>query len=176
MNTPHLIPPDIHYRDSYVEALREGLHLDPEKPENIALAETDFDAYMTHRHNPNRFVILPDGLRIRRMPQIDLWLVGDQGFIGIASLRPKLNSALKKCGGNLGYAIRKSRRRQGYGKLIVDLVLPHAKSLGLKKLLVTCHDENIGSIKLIETHGGVLQDKIAVKGLPLPQRRYWIAL
>lgn len=173
MNPTELIKPDIRYKDSFAAALREGLHLDPAKPEDILLAQNDFDAYMKKRHDPSRFVILPDGLRISRMPQTDLWLVKDGIFIGTASLRPKLNISLKKRGGNLGYAVRASERRKGYGSLILTLALPHAKAAGLEKILITCHYENIGSIKIIESHGGVLQDKIPISGL---ERRYWITL
>lgn len=156
--------------------MREGLHLEPAKEEDILLAERDFDAYMAKRHDLSRLVILPGGQRIKRVPQIDLWLIDGGKFLGMASLRPKLNSSLKKRGGNLGYAVRKSERRKGYGYLILQLALPYARAEGLRKILITCHDENLGSIRIIEGGGGILQDKVEIKGLPLLERRYWITL
>ena len=174
--TLRLIAPDASYSRSYAEALREGLHLEPATPEDILLVETDFPAYMKKRHDPARPVILPDGRAVKRLPMQDLWLVDGQKFLGMASVRPQLNEALKKRGGNIGYAVRKSERRKGYGTLILKLALDSARALGLEKALVTCHDENLGSARIIESNGGVLQDKIKIEGLPLAERRYWIQL
>jgi len=176
MADPQLIEPAARYKDSYAAALREGLHLEPAPEEEILLAEKDFDAYMAHRHDLSRPVTLPNGLLMSRLPQIDLWLVKDGEFLGIASIRPQLNEPLRERGGNLGYAVRKSERGKGYGKLMMQLALPHAKALGLDKLLITCNDDNTGSIKIIEGAGGVLQDKISIEGLPVLHRRYWIQL
>ena len=41
-------------------------------------------------------------------------------------------------------------------------------------MLVTCDDDNIGSIKTIENNGGVLEDIISGPELDKPKRRYWI--
>ncbi len=174
MTAPQLIPPDIRYRDSYVAAMREGLHLEQPKEEDILLAEKDFDTYLKRRNDLSRPVILPSGKKVKRLPQIDFWLVEGTQFLGMTSLRPQLNDELRKRGGNIGYAVRKSERRRGYGKLILQLALPEAQKAGLEKVLITCHDENLGSIKIIEGAGGVLQDKIRIEGLPIPERRYWI--
>ena len=59
-----LIPPDTRYRDSYVAALREGLHLEQAKEEDIFLAEKDFKAYLAKRNDPDRPVVLPDGKQV----------------------------------------------------------------------------------------------------------------
>jgi predicted acetyltransferase len=173
---PVLIPPDRKYKDSFADALEEGLFLAPSLQEDIALVRADFDEFMRQRHDPSRPVVLPDGTEVERLPQTDLWLVREGKFIGLASLRPQLNDTLKKRGGNVGYAVRKSERRKGYGKLILKLALPHLKAMGLQKALITCHDQNKGSIRIIEGAGGVLQDKVEIAGLSIPERRYWITL
>ena len=159
MEDIQLIAPDIRYKDSFAEALYEGLDAEPAEPVDILLARHDFHAYMAKRQDLSRPVVLPGGIHIRRVPQIDLWLVKGDTFIGRSSLRPKLNSALKKRGGNLGYAIRSSERCKGYGRLILELTLLRAKELGLEKILITCHDENLGSIRIIESAGGVLAEQ-----------------
>lgn len=171
-----LTPPDIRYRDSYVAALREGLHLQAHTEEEILLAEKDFDAYLRHRFDLSRPVILPDGKRIPRLPMIDFWLVDEAKFIAISSFRPQLNDALLKRGGNLGYAVRASERRKGYGKIMLQMMLKELKSRGLTRVLITCHDQNEGSIRVIESAGGVLQDKVSIEGIDIPERRYWITL
>jgi predicted acetyltransferase len=178
MNNPALIQPDIRYRDSYVEAMREGLHLEPAKEKDIRLAEKDFNKYLEKRHDLSRPVTLPDGTKVRRVKQMDLWLVDGEKFLGMASLRPELNNALMKRGGNIGYAVRASMRRKGYGDVILKLTLEHIRkiNLPLEKVLITCHDENTGSIRIIEKNGGVFQDKVKIFGLSWPERRYWITL
>ena len=47
--------------------------------------------------------------------------------------------------------------------------------LGLKRVLVTCDDDNVGSIKTIEKNGGVLENIVAGRDGDTPKRRYWIA-
>lgn len=173
-----LIEPDICYRDSYLEALGEGLDSasDITSEKEIRLIKTDFDGWMKWCNDLNRPVILPDGRKVPRVPGKVFWLVDGDRFIGRISLRLKLNETLLQRGGNIGYAIRKSERRKGFGKLMLQLVLPEVRKAGLDKVLITCHDENTGSQKIIESAGGVLQDKIKVEGIRIPERRYWLKL
>ena len=44
----------------------------------------------------------------------------------------------------------------------------------IDEVLVTCDDENIGSIRTIEKNGGVLENLVAGPDLDKPKRRYWI--
>lgn len=176
MGNLELIYPDKKYRKSYAAALREGLNIQPAREEDILLAEKDLDAYMTKRHDLNTPVTLPNGQKCPRVPQTDLWLVDGQKFLGCLSIRHELNDYLMERGGHIGYAVRASERRKGYGKLMLKMALPYAKLLGLEKILITCHDQNIGSIKIIEGNGGVYQDKVEIEGLAIPERRYWITL
>jgi predicted acetyltransferase len=41
-------------------------------------------------------------------------------------------------------------------------------------VLVTCDDDNVGSIKTIENNRGVLEDVVSGSDLDKPKRRYWI--
>ena len=50
-----------------------------------------------------------------------------------------------------------------------------ARTLGLKRVLVTADDDNVGSIKTIEKNGGVLESIVAGPDGATPKRRYWIA-
>lgn len=175
--TVQLIIPHTKYQQSYVDALREGLHLTQATAEDIALAEQDLDAYFKKRFDLSTPVTLPDGRQMTRVPQTDLWLVDGEKFLGISSVRHQLNDFLMQRGGHIGYAIRATERKKGYGKLILKLTLAYVKStLGLEKALVTCHDQNIGSIRIIENNGGILQDTVPIAGLAIPERRYWIKI
>lgn len=50
------------------------------------------------------------------------------------------------------------------------------QALGITKVLVTCNANNIGSKKIIEANGGVLENAVEMgEGKPM-KLRYWISL
>jgi predicted acetyltransferase len=76
--------------------------------------------------------------------------------------------------GQVGYGIRPSARRRGLATWAVGQVLPVARSLGLDRVLITWADDNAASVRVIERHGGLLED---VRDTELGRaRRYWISL
>ena len=84
-----------------------------------------------------------------------LWLIDQGEYIGQISIRPELcTSYLITYGGHIGYSIRPSRRRLGYGKKILTLSLEASRDMGLHRILVTCDSDNIASRKIIEANGG----------------------
>jgi predicted acetyltransferase len=97
-------------------------------------------------------------------------------IVGRVSIRHELNDFLSKIGGHIGYGVVPEFRKKGYAKEMLAQTLPVAKKIGIKKALLTCDDDNIGSIKTIEAHGGIFENKIDPgNGRPL-KRRYWINL
>ena len=86
--------------------------------------------------------------------------------------------SLLRYGGHIGYGIRYSKWNFGYGTKMLALALKKAKQMGLEKGLITCNDDNIGSAKVIENNGGILQDIIenVVDGKRIYTKRYWIEL
>jgi len=53
-------------------------------------------------------------------------------------------------------------------------VLAAAGTHGLDRVLITCADDNVASARVIEHHGGVLED---VRDTELGRtRRYWVSL
>jgi predicted acetyltransferase len=111
------------------------------------------------------------------VPQTNFWLVRSDGMIlGASRLRHYLNPGLEIEGGHIGYDIRPSQRRHGYGTQILALTLVEARKLGLRRVLVTCDDDNVGSARIIERNGGVLQDLVTSPESGKLIRRYWISL
>ena len=106
------------------------------------------------------------------------YLVGVVGkvVVGRVSLRHTLNDFLARIGGHAGYGVVPSQRRRGYATEMLRLTLPVAASLGLKRLLLTCDDGNIGSQRVIEKNGGVFEGFAEAPELKVPKRRYWIDL
>jgi predicted acetyltransferase len=57
---------------------------------------------------------------------------------------------------------------------MLRLALLEARKLGLEKVLITCHDENIASAKVIENNEGVFERLAERDGKQY--RRYWISM
>jgi len=96
--------------------------------------------------------------------------------IGRVTLRHQLTEWLLKAGGHIGYDIRPSKRRIGYDSQILALVLPKARELGLTRVLVTCDETNIGSMKIIEANGGELEHVLEIAAGQPRVLRCWIDL
>ena len=113
------------------------------------------------------------------VPSYDYFLVDDDKFIVIIHIRISLTDSLLRYGGHIGYAINPKYWKLGYGTRILELGLEKARCLGIKdRVLITCDDDNIGSYKIIETNGGILENKIENEsmGEKFLTRRYWIKL
>ncbi|MET0448994.1 MAG: GNAT family N-acetyltransferase [Aeromicrobium sp.] len=99
----------------------------------------------------------------------------DGEVVGRSSIRWELNDFLRALGGHIGYAVRPGHRRQGHATEILRQSVEILRSRGVQRILVTCDDDNLGSAKVIEANGGVLEDVVPHwdEGEP-PRRRYWI--
>ena len=98
----------------------------------------------------------------------------DGQIVGMVNILHKLNEHLMNYGGNIGYSVRPSERRKGYGSLILKLSLSYCRALNMEKALVTCNEENQGSRKIIEKNGGKYEN--TVKNGDILTQRYWIKL
>ena len=104
------------------------------------------------------------------LPYNQYWLVRDGWMVlGKAGLRHQLNENLSHRGGHIGYCIRPTERRKGYGTLILKLTLEKAQQLGLNRVLVTCDTDNIASARIIQKNGGILQDQVTCKDTAKPE-------
>jgi predicted acetyltransferase len=175
-----LVLPSSEYKDSFIEAVKE-YQADTEHPLSyredsyrtfvISELEDDFDAYVQKRLSQSSGENLPPGY----VPQTDYWLVDNEEFIGRVSIRHELSERLQRIGGHIGYDIRPSKRKRGYGSAILKLGLEKAKELGIEKVLLTCDEGNVGSRKIIEKNGGVLENKVTNPETGIDKLRFWIA-
>ena len=170
--TPFLTRPDVKYQQSYLAALNEfhleGRHLD----ENFTDVKVNFARFVQVQRDRAVVERIPQGW----VPETYFWLIDNDEYIGTTRLRHFLTEGLRQYGGHIGYEIRPSKRRQGYGKEILRLALIEARKHGITRALVTCNRDNIGSRKIIEGNGGVFEGEDAVwsGGYAIHERRYWI--
>lgn len=80
----------------------------------------------------------------------------DEKMIGMINIRFDLPSGLVYKYGHIGYGVRPSERRKGYATKMLEFALRKCFELGLKKVVVGCYKENIGSAKTIIKNGGKL--------------------
>lgn len=99
--------------------------------------------------------------------------VDELGFVlGVINVRYQLNEFLKVQGGHIGYSTHPNHWGQGIASQMLKLALTHCQQNGLNQVLITCDDSNLASAKVIENHGGILENKLNTNGKTI--RRYWI--
>ncbi len=167
-----LVRPSRAYRESFLEASEEF----PDDEDTLVYerehAARDFDGFVASVVAWSAGDNLPRGW----VASSSFWLVEGDDYIGSINIRHELTDWLLRFGGHIGYAVRPSRRRQGYGTLMCGLGLDKARDLGLKRVLITCDADNIGSRRIIEANGGVFEDEIPQADRVVPKRRYWFDL
>lgn len=170
-----LVRPSIGFKDSYLAAVEEegakkvGVNVDGI---DQSLIDTDFAQYIESLNGRAEGAGLPDGY----VPDTILWLVEGDTYIGRVSIRHELNEHLLNIGGHIGYDIRPSMRRRGYGTKILTMALPEAKKLGIDRALLTCDETNSASRKIIEKNGGIFEDKRPNPAGGPDKLRFWIDL
>jgi predicted acetyltransferase len=165
-----LIKPNKKYAKSWQRAMAEFRKEKRQGFWNYSKEPTDINEYIQETKDHEKGKNLPPNW----IPSTTFWLIDNDKFVGHVNIRHELNDHLKKIGGHIGYAIRPSARKKGYGTKILALALRKAIQLGFTKALVTCDESNIGSKKVIEKNNGQLENK--VKGENGPKCRYWIKL
>jgi predicted acetyltransferase len=167
-----LVRPSMRFRDSVLAAVREFQAEGGYRTYSLASLTNDFRAFIQHLLDDED----PGKVPPHFVPQTNYWLVEGDQFIGRTSLRHELNDQLRLIGGHIGYEIRPSRRRQGYGTAILRLVLPKAQQRGLTRVLITCDADNFASRRIIEQHGGLPEAPYNPTDGRVTVLRYWIDL
>ena len=94
-----------------------------------------------------------------KVPYTTFWLYVNGVPVGFGSVRHFLTEALSKVGGHIGYGIAPQFRGKGYGNEILRLLLNEAKEIGIEKVLVTVHLDNIASQAVALANGGVITER-----------------
>jgi predicted acetyltransferase len=169
--TMFLSDPDVRYKQEFSDMLAEWKATGEELiPWVLDLDSSDFEKYVQDLNDYGRGIGLAEG----KVPHSTHWLINDGRLVGVANFRHQLTEKLLASGGNIGYGIRPSERRKGYATKLLELTLEKARERGLKRVLLVCDKNNIGSARTIINNGGVLENEPLIDGKV--QQRYWIEL
>lgn len=90
------------------------------------------------------------------------------------NIRHFLDDELRQTYGHVGASVRPKYRKQGFAKLALAMALVKVKAFGEDQAMISCNVHNIGSMKTIESCGGILE-RIAFDSKDnVDMRIYWI--
>lgn len=173
-----LIKPTTKYKDSFIAAVRE---FKAEEKQYVSIIEQmdldaieqDFPAYVQSCLDEETTPRKPGWVTATTF-----WVLSDNEVVGIVSIRHRLTEHLRASAGHIGGGIRPTQRRKGYATQMLGMALKEARKLGIFRVMLACEVDNIGSQKIIEKHGGVLEDVAKLdEADPEPtMMRWWVDL
>ena len=174
MSASKLVRPDLEYKESFLEALRE-YHAEGRQLYNDSTRlETDFPTFINALRAERGYPHQPFQDWVEPVPETVLWLVKDDLYIGTVDIRHRLNWHLEKWGGHIHFTIRPSMRNKGFGKKILTKAKPFANYIGIDKGLITMAPDNIPAVKVVEFCGATLLDELPETGQFPNRLRYWL--
>ena len=168
-----LVKPNLSYADEIIKYKEESLKENPLINGAAGLNNfSSIEGWLEELKMKSSEDTIPEGL----VPSTTYLAVReiDNYIVGMIDIRHYLNEFLTQVGGNIGYDVRKSERNKGYAKQMLKLALEKCKDLKMKKVLITCDEDNIASEKVILSAGAKFEDIRSVDGEN--KKRLWIDL
>lgn len=157
----YIVKPDLYFFDEYNDMMNEwnesGTQIAPwflDKPFNDLEDFALFIQMLDNCENANVD---------KKYSSTSSYFVIDENdrLIRATSLRHYLTAEGYNTWGHIGYGVRPSERRRSYAVQMLKMMLDEAKARKMHKVLVACHTSNIGSVKVIESCGGKLENIVA---------------
>lgn len=167
-----LIQPTLEYEEQVNEYLKEHL----ESGENELSASKGLASANSYKEWLDK-VIGEEDIPKENWVRNNTYLVireEDDKLIGLLNIRKEDNERVLDWAGHIGYGVRPTERRKGYASEILRLALDECRRLGMHKVMVGCHQDNIGSKKTIEKNNAVYEREVMAEGKLAFV--YWIAL
>ena len=168
-----LVKPDLSYADEIIKYKEESLEESPIINGSAGLDRfSSIEIWFEELKKRSCEDTVPKGL----VPSSTYLAVRekDNYIVGMIDIRHYLNEYLTQAGGHIGYGVRKTERNKGYAKQMLKLALEKCKELKIKKVLITCDEDNIASEKVILSANAKLEDIRNVDGEN--KKRFWIDL
>jgi predicted acetyltransferase len=174
-----LVPPNRERLGQYQAALEAGWS--PDTTRDVSAAQLLWSrrepaAFLADLTRQDGTVVTASGEVRPRLPSRVFWL-DDGEFCGLINLRfvPGSDALPDYVSGHIGYAVVPWKRRRGYATRALELILPVAREVGLRRIEITCDDDNQSSRRVIEKNGGILIGRRPWPGGP-PKLVFHIAL
>ena len=168
-----LVKPDLSYADEIIKYKEESLKESPIINGSAGLDRlSSIEDWLEELNKRSCEDTVPEGL----VPSSTYLGIRekDNYIVGMIDIRHYLNEYLTQVGGNIGYSVRKTERNKGYAKQMLKLALEKCKELKIKKVLITCNEDNIASEKVILSANAKFEDIRNVDGEN--KKRFWIEL
>ena len=168
-----LVKPDLSYADEIIKYKEESLKENPLINGSAGLNRfSSIEDWLEELKKRSSEATVPEGL----VPSSTYLGVRekDNYIVGMIDIRHYLNEYLTQVGGNIGYGVRKTERNKGYAKQMLKLALEKCKELKIKKVLITCDEDNIASEKVILSANAKFEDIRNIDGEN--KKRFWIDL
>jgi predicted acetyltransferase len=154
-----LLPPSLEKLPEYEAALATGWSPDTTQDvsaEQLAAIARDPAAFLAELTRQDGTIRQASGREVPRLPSRVYWL-DDGDFCGAINLRYVSGSddVPDYVSGHIGYAVVPWKRRRGYATCALALILPIAREVGLRRLEITCDEDNEPSRRVILGNGGI---------------------
>ena len=156
-----LVFPTIDYKDKATEYIKEFYEYDSEINGTGALdrflQESTYEKWLEECIRAMDIA----NMRENKVPDLTYFYVreSDDRIVGMINIRLALNDFLRKEGGHIGYSVRPTERRKGYGTDMLAEGLKVCERVGIREVLVSCDKVNVASAGVIKNCGGVLKDE-----------------
>jgi len=182
--TAHLVKPNNPLLPGYECALAAGWspETSPEpqhgvREQHLREIRAGPQGFLRRLAGTNRVVErLLDGTPVPPTREVVYW-ISDGEFSGVISLRWLGHSGELPAGvsGHVSYSVVPWKSRKGYARQALADLLQRAPCFGLKRLLITTHQDNLPSRRVIEAAGGVLAGLVSYPSQPGKFRlQFWL--